>query len=73
MKEAESRAQPKIHSKASTELRVVAVNCNPAPDAQDRLRRLMSILIRHAVKDRKAESVKGSLSEALPDNGGEDG
>ena len=33
------------------ELRVVAINCNPGPDAQDRLRRLFTILLRYAAED----------------------
>ncbi|MDE3268088.1 MAG: hypothetical protein OYI31_06540 [Chloroflexota bacterium] len=44
MKEATRRTEQKTRSEASAELRVVAINCNPAPDAQDRLRRLFTIL-----------------------------
>ena len=44
MKEATRRTEQKTRSEASEELRVVAINCNPAPDSQDRLRRLFTIL-----------------------------
>ena len=35
----------------SPELRVVEINYNPAPDAEDRLRRLFTILVKHAARD----------------------
>ena len=54
MKEAKSRAQSKIGDRAPGELRVVAINCNPAPDSQDRLRRLFTILLEHAAEERLA-------------------
>ncbi len=44
MKEATRRTEQKTRREASAELRVVAINCNPAPDARDRLRRLFTIL-----------------------------
>ena len=54
MKEAKSRAQSKIGDRAPGELRVVAINCNPAPDAEDRLRRLFTLLLEHAARERQA-------------------
>ena len=47
MKEAKSQAQSKIGDRAPGELRVVGINCNPAPDAQDRLRLLFTLLLEH--------------------------
>ena len=44
MREVTPTTEQKMHGEASAELRVVAINCNPAPDAQDRLRRLFTIL-----------------------------
>ena len=38
----------KPHSRSARELRISRVNYNPAPDAQDRLRRLFTILLRYA-------------------------
>ena len=74
LKEAKSRAQSKIGDRAPGELRVVAINCNPAPDAQDRLSRLFTILLEHAAEERLAASEKGSLSDAPPieDDAGEE-
>ena len=47
MKETTGQEQPKRRGRPPSdgpELRVVGVNVNPAPDAQDRLRRLFTIL-----------------------------
>ena len=67
-------AQSKIGDRAPGELRVVAINCKPAPDSQDRLRRLFTILLEHAAEERLAGSEKGSLSDAPPieDDAGEE-
>ena len=46
-------------------MRVVAINCNPAPDAQDRLRRLFTMLLEHAAKDRQAAD-EDSPADSLP-------
>ena len=74
MKEAKSQAQSKIGDRAPGELRVVAISCKPAPDSQDRLRRLFTILLEHAAEERLAASEKGSLSDAPPieDDAGEE-
>ena len=45
MKEAKSQAQSKVNGRAAGELRVVAINSKPAPDAEDRLRRLFTLLL----------------------------
>ena len=36
------------------EMRVVGIEFNPGPDAEDRLRRLFTILLEHAVRERQA-------------------
>ena len=59
MKEASSRTEQKTRSEASAELRVAAINCNPAPDAQDRLRRLFTILAK-LTRDEEASRVDPS-------------
>ena len=49
MKETAGQEQPKRRGRPPSdgpELRVVGVNVNPAPDAQERLRRLFTILAR---------------------------
>ena len=35
------------------QLRLAGIDCKPAPDAEDRLRRLFTILIRHAKEDKQ--------------------
>ena len=72
MKESKDPEKTKGGDRASPELGVVSINCYPAPDAEDRLRRLMSILLRHAARDREAESNGSPQSGALPDNAGVD-
>ena len=66
MKEAKSRAQSKIGDRAPGELRVVAINCNPAPDAEDRLRRLFTLLLEHTAKDRQTATDGDSPASATP-------
>ena len=46
------------------ELRFVGIDVKPAPDAQDRLRRLFTILLEHAASERHAAPEKDSLPEA---------
>ena len=46
--------RPRGSGREDPELRVVAINVNPAPDAQDRLRRLFTLLLEHAAKERQA-------------------
>ena len=48
------------------EMRVVGIDVKPAPDAQDRLRRIFTILLEHAARERQAASEKDSLSDAPP-------
>ena len=43
-----NRDKPRKTSRARPELGVVRVQCNPAPDAEDRLRRLFTLLVKHA-------------------------
>ena len=75
MEDTKSRDKPKDSDRASPELRVVRVASNPGPDAQDRLRRLFSLLVKYATKDRQAAPEKDSPSDAPPaeDHAGEEG
>ena len=43
---------PKKPTRASAELGTVTITSNPGPDAQDRLRRLFSLLVKYASKDK---------------------
>ena len=73
MKEAKSQAQSKIGDRAPGELRVVAINCNPAPDAQDRLRRLFTILLERAAEERLAAPEDASADATPNDDAEEEG
>ena len=48
------------------EIGVVRVFSNPGPDAEDRLRRLLSLMVRHATRDGQAEKEQDSPKDALP-------
>ena len=54
LNDSKSKARPKNSGKDSLELRVVGTHFNPAPDAQDRLRRIFTILLEHAARERQA-------------------
>ena len=54
MNDSESKTRPKNSGKDSPELRVVGIHFNPARDAQDRLRRIFTILLEHAARERQA-------------------
>ena len=62
------RAKPKPRSDAS-EIGRVRVFSNPGPDAEDRLRRLMSLMIRYATEDGLDEQQDGNRP---PDERGSD-
>ena len=48
----------KAHSRSTPELRVVRVDYNPAFDAQDRLRRLFTMLLRHTSREDLLDGVR---------------
>ena len=48
----------------ASELRVVRAHSKPAPDAEDRLRRLFTLLLEHAARERQAAPEKDSLPDA---------
>ena len=71
MKDTAGQEQPKKRGRPPSdgpELRVVGVNVNPAPDAQDRLRRLFTILAR--VMEGDPDTLE---NDSPPDEGGEEG
>ena len=51
MADASKRNKPSKSSRDGPELGVVRVQSKPAPDAQDRLRRLFTLLVRYATAD----------------------
>ena len=63
LKDIENKDRPK----SSGELRIAGIDCNPGPDAQDRLRRLFSLLIECAASDR----LPASGADSSPDDGSE--
>ena len=58
------REQPSIPKKNASVLGTVRVVCRPAPDADDRLRHLFTLLVKHATRDGEAASEDGSPAEA---------
>ena len=61
------RAKPRNNA---SEIGRVRVFSNPGPDAEDRLRRLMSLMVRYATQDEKEEhqGVKRPPDERDPDD-----
>lgn len=53
LKEAKSQTRQKTSGRDSPELRVVGISFNPGPDAQDRLRRLFTLILEHAAEKRQ--------------------
>ena len=66
-----SKPRPKNSGKDSPELRVVGIHFNPAPDAQDRLHRIFTILLEHAAGEREA-APEDAPADATPDDDAEE-
>ena len=58
-KDTNSQNKPKTPAKESPELRVVSIDFNPGPDAQDRLRRLFTPNPPKDTDGRREESGRG--------------
>ena len=71
-KRQDRRGEPRSDA---SEIGMVRVFSNPGPDAEDRLRRLFSLLVKYATQDREAAPEKDSPSDAPPaeDHAEEDG
>ena len=52
MAETRRQRKPIESGRAGTELRVVRIDCDPGPDAEDRLRRLFTLLVKLAARDK---------------------
>ena len=50
----------------ASEIGVVRVFSNPGPDAEDRLRRLTSLMVKYATRDRQAEPGSDTPADAPP-------
>ena len=66
MENTKSQDKPKSSSRGGPELGVVSIDFNPGPDAQDRLRRLFTLLVKYATKDKLPPSDADSPSEDDP-------
>ena len=66
LKDIENKDRPKSSGRDSGELRIAGIDCNPGPDAQDRLRRLFSLLIECAADDRHAAPGQDPPSDPAP-------
>ncbi len=52
MRDTKKRTRRRRSCREGPRLELAGIDCNPAPDAEDRLRRIFTILLRHATKDR---------------------
>ena len=68
MKEPKRQSRKRRPDRDAPELRVVGIDVNPAPDARDRRRRIFTILIEYAARERQAAPDGG---DAPPDDGAE--
>ena len=46
------------------EIGVITVSSRPAPDARDRLRRIITMMIKHAARDRQSEPERDDAARA---------
>ena len=64
MKEKSRQNERRMPEEDTSEFGVVRVFSKPAPDAEDRLRRLFTLLLEHAARERQAAPATDSPSEA---------
>ena len=66
--------RPKSPRRTGPEPRVVRVDCNLGPDAEDRRRRLFTLLVKYAARDRLPVPEKDAPSDTSPaeDHAGEE-
>ena len=69
MEDSNRQKRPKNSGRTGPELRVTRVDFNPGPDAEDRLRRLFTILVKQAVRDDQ----RPPQADSSPHNDGEAG
>ena len=61
MKAKDEQNRRKRPEEDASELGIVRVYSKPAPDAEDRLRRLFTLLLEHTARERHAAPMKDSL------------
>ena len=52
------------HRSDAFEIGVIRVSSRPAPDARDRLRRIITLMIKHAARDRRSEPDRDDAARA---------
>ena len=63
MEDTKSEDKPKGSNRGAPELGTVSIDSNPGPDAQDRLRRLFTLLVKYATEDKLPAPDADSSSE----------
>ena len=66
MKDADSQPKRRNSRTDSPELRLAGIHHNVGPDAEDRLRRIFAILLRHAAKGRQIAPKESSPPDNKP-------
>ena len=68
MANTENRGKAKGSRHTGPEPKMGRILCKPAPDAEDRLRRLFTLLAKHVASDRTATPEQDDFSEVLAAN-----
>ena len=63
MEDTKGEDKPKDSNRGAPELGTVTIEFNPGPDAQDRLRRLFTLLVKYATEDKLPAPDADSSSE----------
>ena len=66
MNDANSQPNRRNSRTDSQELKLAGIDYNVGPDAEDRLRRIFTILLRHAARDSEAVSEKDAQAKSAP-------
>ena len=66
MKEAREQGKRPNRTRSEPELRVVGIDFKPAPDAQDRLRRLFTLLATHFAERDQVEEKQDRFADGQP-------
>ena len=64
LKEAKSQTESKVGDANASEFGAVTIDFNPGPDAQDRLRRLFTLLLNHTAREGDADAGEGLPADA---------
>ena len=64
MKDKKGQNRKRRAVRDAPEIGVVRVFSNPRPDAEDRLRRLLSLMVKYATRDGQAETEQDSPTDA---------